>query len=314
MKTGVRLLVASAMAVSMTMTSAFVVLAAPQKTSKKAVAAPPVNCGQGVTVRLTSMAPTQGSLLLATIKSATPLADLKADWGGHELPLWPDAKRKDLQRALLGVDLEQAPGKSELKLSAPNSGGEPLACTAPIEVRAGKFAVEKLSVATEFVELNAEEVARVGKEGLHLREILATITPERLWAGKFRLPLEGARNAKNFGRRRVLNGQPRSPHSGVDLPAPAGTPIHAAQRGRVVLAEELFYAGNAVVMDHGLGMYTFYGHMQSIGVAVGDVVEKGAVLGKVGATGRVTGPHLHWGLTIEQARVNPMQILALPVE
>jgi murein DD-endopeptidase MepM/ murein hydrolase activator NlpD len=97
----------------------------------------------------------------------------------------------------------------------------------------------------------------------------------------------------------------------VDLPGATGTPIHAAQRGTVVLAEELFFAGNAVVVDHGLGIYTFYGHLSEISVKVGDAVETGDVLGKVGATGRVTGPHLHWGLTVEKARVNPLLLVKL---
>jgi murein DD-endopeptidase MepM/ murein hydrolase activator NlpD len=271
------------------------------------------DCGHGVSLRLTSPAASQGSLLEAEVRSAAPLAGLKAEWAGHELPAWPDATRKNLQRALLGVDLEQAPGKYDLKLTAQLVGGEPFACSVAVSVKAGKFAIEKLSVAKQFVEPNPEEVARANQERQHLREIFATVTPERFWRGAFRMPLDGARNAKNFGRRRVLNGEPGSPHSGVDFPAVAGTPIHAAQRGRVVLAEELFFSGNTAVIDHGLGVYTFYGHMESLAVAAGDAVEKGAVLGKVGATGRVTGPHLHWGLTVNQARVNPLQILSLPV-
>ena len=87
--------------------------------------------------------------------------------------------------------------------------------------------------------------------------------------------------------------------------------MHSAQRGKVVLAEELFFSGNTVLVDHGLGIYTFYGHLAEIDVKVGDALETGTVLGKVGATGRVTGPHLHWGLTVERARVNPMQIVSL---
>ena len=87
--------------------------------------------------------------------------------------------------------------------------------------------------------------------------------------------------------------------------------MHAAQRGKVVLADELFFAGNTVVLDHGLGIYTFYGHLSESSVRVGDILEAGDVLGKVGATGRVTGPHLHWGLTVERARVNPLQIVKL---
>jgi murein DD-endopeptidase MepM/ murein hydrolase activator NlpD len=286
-------------------------LSAQTARAKNKSAAASHDCGHGVSLRLTSSAAAQGSLLEAEVRSSIPLAGLKAEWAGHELPLWPDAARKNLQRALLGVDLEQAPGKYDLKLTAQLAAGEPFACSLDLSVKAGKFAIEKLTVAKQFAEPSAEEVARANQERQHLREIFGTVTPERFWRGAFRMPLDGARNAKNFGRRRILNGEPGSPHSGVDLPAAAGTAIHAAQRGHVVLAEELFFSGNTVVIDHGLGVYTFYGHMESLAVAAGDSVEKGAMLGKVGATGRVTGPHLHWGLTVNQARVNPLQILAL---
>ena len=100
-----------------------------------------------------------------------------------------------------------------------------------------------------------------------------------------------------------MNGQPGSPHGGVDFPAVTGTPVHAAQQGKVALAQELFFSGNTVVVDHGLGIYTFYAHLSEIDVKPGDELQSGQVLGKVGATGRVTGPHLHWGLTVERARV-----------
>jgi len=289
------------------------ILPAQTAPAKKKAAAAWHDCGHGVSLRLTSPTAAQGSLLEAELHSAGPLEDLKAEWAGHELPLWPDAKSKNLQRTLLGVDLELAPGKYALKLTAQLAGGESFECSVSLSVKSGKFAVEKLTVARQFVEPNPEEVARANQERQHLREIFATVTPERLWRGAFRVPLDGARNAKNFGRRRVLNGEPGSPHTGVDFPAPAGTPIHAAQRGRVVLAEELFFSGKTVVIDHGLGVYTFYGHMDSVAVFTGDSVEKGALLGKVGATGRVTGPHLHWGLTVNQARVNPLQMLSLPL-
>jgi murein DD-endopeptidase MepM/ murein hydrolase activator NlpD len=97
----------------------------------------------------------------------------------------------------------------------------------------------------------------------------------------------------------------------VDLPATTGTPVYAAQSGSVVLAEELYFPGNTVVVDHGLGIYTFYGHLSEISVKVGDEVKQGALLGKAGATGRVTGPHLHWGLSVNRARVDPLLILKL---
>jgi murein DD-endopeptidase MepM/ murein hydrolase activator NlpD len=106
-----------------------------------------------------------------------------------------------------------------------------------------------------------------------------------------------------------LNGEARSPHAGVDFPALAGTPVYASQSGNVVLAEELYYSGNTVVIDHGYGIYTLYAHLSKIDTQVGEKVEAGAEIGKVGATGRVTGPHLHWGLTIQHARVSGMNMV-----
>jgi murein DD-endopeptidase MepM/ murein hydrolase activator NlpD len=178
-----------------------------------------------------------------------------------------------------------------------------------VEVKEGHFATENLTVKKQFVEPNPEQEARAAEETKRLREIYDRVTPERLWDGPFRMPLVGDFKSSNFGKRRVLNGHPGSPHGGVDFPAPTGTPVHAAQKGRVVLAEELFFSGNTVIVDHGLGIYTFYCHFSEIDAKVGDEVVAGTILGKVGATGRVTGPHLHWGLEIEHARVNALELL-----
>jgi murein DD-endopeptidase MepM/ murein hydrolase activator NlpD len=249
------------------------------------------------------------------VHSGSPLAELKAEWAGHALPFWTDDRNDgndDVHRALLGIDLERPPGTYELKLAGQLAGGQVLNCSATVSVKAGHFAIERLRVAQQFVEPSPKDLERAKQETQRLREIYAGVTPERLWQGQFRLPLDGVQTARNFGRRRVLNGQPGSPHSGVDIPAVTGTPAHATQRGRVVLAEPLYFSGNTVVLDHGLGLYTLYGHLDSIAVAVGDQVEAGTLLGNVGATGRVTGPHLHWGLVVNEARVNPLQLVALP--
>ena len=270
------------------------------------------SCGAGTTLRLSGPESSQGSLLLVEVKSAKPLTEIKGDWGGRGVPFWQEPGKETVQRGLLGVDLEKAPGKYELKVTAQTAGGEKIACRAMIGVRAGHFATEKLHVGKQFVEPSPEQIKRADEERQKLRDIFDRVTPERLWEGKFRVPLDGVTTGSNFGRRRILNGNPGSPHGGTDLPGTTGTPVHAAQRGRVMLAEDLFFAGNTVVVDHGLGIYTFYGHLSEIGVGVGDVVEAGALLGKVGATGRVTGPHLHWGLTVERARVNPLQLVGLP--
>src|SRR5262249_30955755 len=158
-------------------------------------------------------------------------------------------------RAFLGVDLEQAAGDYRFSVSDKIGDGEIVSCDASIAVRQGKFATERLKVAQNFVEPNLEQLARAEEERKRLREIYSTLTPEKLWRGAFRVPLDGVKTGGNFGRRRVLNGQPGSPHTGVDFPAPLGTPVHAAQRGRVVLAEDLYFSGNTVIVDHGLGVY-----------------------------------------------------------
>jgi murein DD-endopeptidase MepM/ murein hydrolase activator NlpD len=284
--------------------------------SKPAVATPGrYNCGEGIELRLSAPASSQGSLLLVELRSTEPVSEINGSWDEKEIPFWKEdvAAQKGLEvhRALLGVDLEKPAGSYEFTVIAQAADGDPVACRASITVRAGKFATESLKVAPNFVEPNPEQLARAEAERKRLREIFATVTSEKLWSGAFRVPLDGVTTGGNFGRRRVLNGQPGSPHSGVDFPAPAGTPVHAAQRGRVVLAEPLYFSGNTVVLDHGLGVYTLYAHFLETDVKPGDMVETGALLGKVGATGRVTGPHLHWGLMVNRARVNALQIVAV---
>ncbi|HXZ11371.1 MAG TPA: M23 family metallopeptidase [Candidatus Sulfotelmatobacter sp.] len=272
------------------------------------------DCGEGVKLLLSSAGGLQGGLLRLEITGVKPAAEVQAEWAGHAIPFWQDSALNNRKHALLGIDLTQPAGEFPLQVGIRLPENTESDCSAVVSVRDGHFAVEKLQVASGFVELSPEDAERAEKDGERLHAIYARATPEKLWRGKFRLPLDGAHKGSNFGKRRVLNGQPGSPHTGVDFPAPKGTPVHAAQRGRVVLADALFFPGNTVVIDHGLGIYTFYGHFDSIAVHEGDLVERGAILGRVGATGRVTGPHLHWGLIVNQSRVNPVQIVSLPLE
>ena len=263
------------------------------------------DCGHNVTLHLSVPDPTQGSLLLLELRTATqPVTAIKATWDSREIPFWqepkPNEKSPAVWRALLGVDLELKPENYALTLAAKTESTEEIPCSATIDVKEGKFATESLKVAPNFVEPNPEQLARAEAERQRLRAIFATITPERLWNGTFHYPLAGVTTGGNFGKRRILNGKAGSPHGGVDFPAPAGAPVYAAQRGRVVL-------------DHGLGLYTFYAHFESISVQPGDLVDTGALLGKVGATGRVTGPHLHWAATVNRARTNPLQLISLPL-
>lgn len=161
-----------------------------------------------------------------------------------------------------------------------------------------------------FVELSARDRARAAQEAKRLAGLFRSVT-DRLWVGPFRVPLEGVRPSSSFGRRRIVNGQPRSPHTGVDLGAPSGTAVQAMQRGRVVLDENLFFSGRTVVLDHGLGLFSLYGHFSESRVSVGRVVEAGEIIGLVGATGRATAPHLHWAVRLGDARVDGLDLVGL---
>src|SRR5690606_30907835 len=130
----------------------------------------------------------------------------------------------------------------------------------------------------------------------------------RAWHGSVALPVAG-RPSSNFGLRSVYNGQPRSPHGGVDFSSPTGTPVRAPAGGRVALAEDLYFTGQTVILDHGLGLFSVLAHLSAMQVEQGSLVDGGTVVGRVGATGRVTGPHLHWGIRLHGARVDPISLI-----
>ena len=143
-----------------------------------------------------------------------------------------------------------------------------------------------------------------------MRTVYEQSGPEPAWRVGFTRPVPGPANS-SFGTRSVFNGQPRSPHAGTDFLSGTGTPVLAPAGGRVVCARELFFTGNTVVIDHGLGVFSMLAHMSRLDVREGQVVDEGEGVGLVGATGRVTGPHLHWALRVGSARVDPLSALAI---
>jgi murein DD-endopeptidase MepM/ murein hydrolase activator NlpD len=176
-----------------------------------------------------------------------------------------------------------------------------------------QFPVQRLTLPPSLVDLDPDTERRAIAESERLRTLYRTISGERLWRGAFTRPVAGEAPGTGFGARRIINGRPRMPHSGIDFAAPAGTPVVAANAGRVALVAEFFFPGRLVVIDHGLGLYTLYFHLQSIGVAEGEVVGRGQPIGTVGATGRATGPHLHFGAQVGAARIDPAVLLRLGV-
>lgn len=268
------------------------------------------NCAEGIEYRMSSEVPRQGSIVLLEVRGAASHSVVEGRWDSQSLPFWRVGER--LHHALIGVDLDRRPGASRLRLTATQPDGRMQTCELKLQVQAGIFLVERLRVEPQFVEPPPEVQPRIVEESRLLRELFRRFTPQRLWQGTFVAPLEGIQPAGNFGRRRIFNRQPRPPHTGEDFPAPSGTPVRATQRGRVVLARELYFAGNTVILDHGLGLYTFYAHLSRIATQEGTIAEKGQIIGEVGATGRVTGAHLHWAARLNNARVDPLDLLRLP--
>jgi murein DD-endopeptidase MepM/ murein hydrolase activator NlpD len=243
-------------------------------------------------------------VLVVTVRAEGPLASLAARLGRWDVALWPEGPGRTVYRGLAGVDVDGAAGQVMLAVEGRTEGGDAAAASAAIQVRGAAFPVQRLTVPRAFAELDAATLARVARERQRMEAALGDATPRRLWADPFRLPLEAAPPGHGFGARRIVNGEARAPHTGVDFAAPAGTPVLAAQAGRVVLAEEQFFPGAAVVIDHGLGLFTMYFHLQEMRVRARDPVRAGQPVGTVGASGRATGAHLHWGARLGGARID----------
>ncbi len=248
----------------------------------------------------------QGQALEMSYAAEPDLTGVTVRWSGHEVPF---VRRGGRFVTVVGVDLDSKPGEHAVDVTFTYEGGRTRKIREPVVVRAEQYPTTELEVEERYVELSPEDQARAEREAAETSAIYDTFTPERYWTEAFQVPVRGAKDGRNFGHRRVFNGQPRAPHSGADLRATTGTPILAANRGRVVLAKELFFSGNAVYIDHGYGLYTTYLHLSRIDVAVGDMVEQGQQIGLAGATGRVTGPHLHWGVRLLDARVDPFSLI-----
>jgi murein DD-endopeptidase MepM/ murein hydrolase activator NlpD len=241
---------------------------------------------------------------VALLEVAPREVEPTATWQAKPLRFWREEEGP--WRALVGVDLKQPPGDARVTLTT-----HPGTCTVALSVKPVDFPEERIQVARRFVELNARDRARADREAARLATLFRSMTAQRLWNGPFRIPLEGVRPSSSFGRRRIVNGQPRSPHTGVDLGAPSGTAIHAMQRGRVVLDAALFFSGRTVVIDHGLGLFSLYGHLSESRVSAGRMVEPDEIIGLVGATGRATAPHLHWAVRLGDARVDGLDLVGL---
>lgn len=208
-------------------------------------------------------------------------------------------------RALAGVDLDRKPGAYRLRL---RRSGSPSPVVRTVRVVPKSFRVRRLRVSPEFVNPPAEALAQIAEDSAVLAEAYARVSPKK-WTGAFMLPVDG-QPTSNFGTRSYYNGQPRSPHAGVDFVGETGTPIRAANHGEVIVARSMHFTGNTIVIDYGDRLLSVFAHLSDMHVKPGDLVEPTTIVGLVGATGRVTGPHLHWSVRLNGARVDPLSLIA----
>ncbi len=211
-------------------------------------------------------------------------------------------------KAVVGIDLFAEPGTHSLTL---HINGKQI--FRKVKIRKKKYPLERLTLPEDMVVLSPENEARVEREQKRMA-VLWPVDSLRVWNGGFIDPLPDKKIGTTFGVRRIINKIPKNPHSGIDVRADEGDPIRAPNDAVVVLVDNEFYSGNSVVLDHGQGIYTMFFHLSKINVKYGQAVMKGDVIGLVGQTGRATGPHLHWGVRIQGARVDPLELIQLKLE
>jgi murein DD-endopeptidase MepM/ murein hydrolase activator NlpD len=208
--------------------------------------------------------------------------------------------------ALVGIPLSAAPGTHSLTVTDPS--GESV--SHQFEVVAKQYPEQRLTIANrKMVNPDPQDLERIRSESAQMREQYLSFTEALQRLRPFLKPVDGVTSSP-FGRRRILNDQPRSPHSGLDIAAGQGTPVGAPAPARVSLTGDFYFNGKTVFLDHGQGLVTMYCHLSEISVEPGDAVERGATIGLVGATGRATGPHLHWSVSLNGNRVDPELVIS----
>ena len=248
----------------------------------------------------------QGEVVEASV-SGNDIAAVEGTLGKEKVFFY--ANGSSTYRAIVGADVDAKPAAAILRLKAKTHAGAEIRRDVPVKIKKKSFHQESFSVPPSFDQMTAENLEEIRREQAAFARVFATPASERWWETPFIRPVPHQESASSFGRRRIINGTPRAPHSGLDLSAPAGTEVVAANHGKVVLAGNFFFAGGSVVVDHGGALFTMYFHLSEIRIGEGEILRKGDVLGLSGATGRVTGAHLHWGARLANARIDPLELL-----
>jgi len=262
-------------------------------------------------VLLSSQKVTNGNPLLLQIdtrKLKPPITAMELIYQERKFPVYQHPVNSAGYRfGLIAIPFRNAPGPAKLTLKWTNATGEHVRAI-PFEIVAGKYRTDVLKVDSARVNPSKKNINRTKKEARQVKQTYADGSIAGLWDGDFQLPMTSEITSP-FGNKRLFNGQLKSYHNGVDFRAPIGTPVFAANSGVVKMAANLFYSGNVIIIDHGNLIFTIYAHLSKIEVKAGQQIEKGQQLGLTGATGRVSGPHLHWGVKVNGTAVNPIQFI-----
>ena len=259
--------------------------------------------GETFSVSVSAREPAQGDPVLVEVSVAPSPDNLTLVWRGRTVPVRDAGAGKYI--ALVGVDLMEPPGKASLTATTVRNGSV-ARFDLELTVRERVFPVQELTLPESMARFDDATLERIRGEAERLEERLAAVTAPA-WDLPFLPPVPDFRPA-GFGARRVINGEPRAPHAGVDIHVPAGTPVTAIAAAAVGFAGEQFFGGNSVVLDHGGGVFSVYYHLREYTVAEGQRVAKGKRIGSVGSSGRATGPHLHFGVRVPGGRVDPSRL------
>jgi len=254
----------------------------------------------------------RGSVVMVKVQSPVRLMAAEAATGQDRFPLIE--VEDGTYAAMVGIDVKLKDPSLPVDFALfPAKGGPPYRIRADLKIKdrvSGAKPVQKLSLPSGMVDLSQKRVRQVREDTRTLGDVLATRSRERYWKEGFLLPVQG-RITTRFGTGRVLNGKPRSSHSGVDISGKKGKSVKGSNDGRVLLADDFYLSGKTVVVDHGWGVSTIYAHLDRIDVREGQDVKRGQVLGTVGSTGRSTGPHLHFGAFIRGSKVDPLKLIEI---
>jgi murein DD-endopeptidase MepM/ murein hydrolase activator NlpD len=254
----------------------------------------------------------QGEVLLVQVSIPDQPTTVVGSFLHRRIPFFrgDSLSRSDDYVGLVGIDFQDPPGTHELIVEVGSIGG-PRRLSYNVLIIKEKYPTQHLTLPKDKVELDEDNLARVKLEQEEVRTALEQAAAERLWNGGFMQPVQGPITGA-FGRLRIINGQARSPHNGEDIAAPLGAEVLSMNDGVVRLIVDHFFAGKGIFIDHGLGLVSMYFHLSEVLVQSGQPVTRGQVIGKVGVSGRATGPHLHWGVRLNGARVDPFSLVKLP--